>query len=236
MAGFDKSLLQVAANQPALNWSNNTTASSVTNVRVVVFVSYFFSSIAPSGLTIGGQTATRDLRVSSTADRVDVYSYPFTNGLASGSAIVLRASGGSTFNGGVLIGAVALTNVDMTVGGGVAGTGSTTTLPNPATNWGSGTASSAGGIGFGGAGNECATTSETATATTGVLVHHTWESGSQQGFATAYNIGGTNVAGTWASTSTSTTGGIVTYVDATPIVSTASISPVSYGNFYYQQR
>jgi hypothetical protein len=213
VAAFDANLGSTSTSGGALTLTLTTTAAAAALTRIVVLISYWNSSGTAliTGVMVGGTAATRDLRVTHTNgnDIFEIWSVPKAAGLASSSSIVATAAGNMS---GVLMGAVSLSGVDMTNGGGVAGSGSSNAQSG--TNWLSGTASAAGGIAVGGAGNETVTTSEVATATTGTLVHHLWNTTAQQGFATAYNLGGTSVAGTFASTSTATTGGIVAYTDS----------------------
>jgi hypothetical protein len=217
VAGFDANLgiLSSDGSGSPTTLTLTTTGAAAVNTRIAVFISYFLvAGITIGGVTVGGTAATRDLRAinSNARDGFDIWSVPKAAGLALSSAIAVTTSGGGF--SGTFISALSLSGVDLTNGGGVAGTGSSNAQTG--TGWSSGTASAAGGIAVGGAGNETLTTSETATASAGTLVHHTWLSTAQQGIATAYIIGGTNVAGTFASSSTATTGAIVAYIDAVP--------------------
>jgi hypothetical protein len=192
------------------NWNGNggsftTTAAASSATRVVVTITYWDGGLnTVSAVTIGGANATLDKRSTNGSDFYEIWSIPEPSGLASGSTITASLPGGV---GGVLMGAISLSGVDLTDGGGVA---STASASGSGTNFASGTVTSPGGIVVGGAGNET-TSSTTATLTTGTKVHDAWNSGSQQGFTDGYIIGGTNIAGSFSTNSTATTGAAVAY-------------------------
>jgi hypothetical protein len=182
-----------------------TTAAASSNTRVVVTVSYWSPGGTDTSVTVGGANATLDKRTTNGNDIYEVWSIPEAAGLASGASIVVNF--GTATGGGGLVGAISLSGVDLTNGGGVASTASAT---GSGTSFSSGTVTNAGVIVVGGAGNETAA-STTAALTSGTKVHDVWDSGAQQGFVDGYNVGGTSIAGTFSTSATSTTGAAVAY-------------------------
>jgi hypothetical protein len=205
---FDQDLGSTSGNiVTSLTITTPTAAASST--RVVVAVSYWTDEgVRVSSVTAGGAAATQDLQVVN-SDGDDIYeqwSVPEPSGLAAGSQIVVNFDGPT--GGGALAAAMSISGVDLTNGGGVAGTGSSNSQSGE--DWTSGSASPVGGIVVGGAGNETAT-STTATVTTGTKVDDLWNSASQQGLVTGYSVGATGIAGTFSTSSSATTGGVVAY-------------------------
>jgi hypothetical protein len=207
---FDANLGSTHASSVSSSLVLTTSAAASSGTRVVILVSYWAPSTRTTGVAVGGAAATMDERTINPdgADVFEVWSIPQSSGLTSGSLIVASFNGGT---GGVLLGAMSIAGVEMTNGGGVAGTGSSNNQIG--TSWTSGTANAAGGIVVGGAGNEAAT-STTATVSTGTKVHDAWDSGSQQGFVTAHNTGGSSVSGTFSTSTTVAVGGAVAYSSA----------------------
>lgn len=191
---------------------------------MVILFSYFLSTGTVS-LAGGSLSWTRDLHVTNGQDFFDVWSAPAVSGLASSTQLTFTAT--SNF-GGVLIGGVSISGVDMTAGGGVDVTGNTTTT---GTAWSTGSATAViGGIALGGSGAEAASTTETATATSpATLLHHLYNATDGQGFATSWLVvsagGAGAMAGTFAHTSTASTGAVVIYAATGGTTPTPTFQP-----------
>jgi hypothetical protein len=189
-----------------------TINAAAAGTRIIVAVSYWASATVDnlSGITIGGVAAVNDVKKANGSDHFEVWSLIVAAGLASSSLIVASfATAVSAGVGGVLLGASSWN--------GITGVDTTSSATTTGTNFASGSASNAlaDSLFYGGAGNECASTSEPGSMTSGTQLHGAWNASAGQGFKTGYIIatstGSRNVAGTWTNTSTATTGALVIY-------------------------
>jgi hypothetical protein len=219
-AAFDANLGNTSVNNTgtaAFNLVLTTSAAAAALTRIVVVVGYWTNAgPQPSGVSDSGGAYTRDLRVTHTNlhSTLEFWSRAATAGLASGQTITVAfpAGAGANIVGGVLMGAMSFTGLDMTPGAGVNVTG----LSNAQTGtpWTSGSATATfAGMAVGGATYETGTTTSS-TPTLGAEVHDAWLAVGVQGFVThrlAAAVGAVSLTGTLSVSSTATAGGIVVY-------------------------
>lgn len=204
-----------------------TTVAAAANTRLVAIISSWTGiTVDGSQLKVasvvgsGSRTFTDDKRVLNSANSQDVlelWSVPNLSTFAIGGTVTVTFSPTESVNhevGGVLVSLISVANVDLTNGGGVDTTASNANQTGA--SWTTGTATATGpGFAVGGAGNETPS-STTSTPTSGTEIHDLWNSGAQQGIATAYQVvsgaGSVALTGTFSNSgSTATTGGIVVY-------------------------
>lgn len=230
MSAFDSNLgsTTVASTVGGTTVAYNSIAAVAVGGRAVVKVSYFSSSGLTSTMTVGGNSAARDLRVTNGQDYYEEWSVDLPAGLASGSSISTVWSS-ATGVGGRLVGAVSFTGIDAASP--VVTTATSTGLTGA--SWSSGAASNTaiGDVFSGGAGNEDATNPTTSTATSGTELHDAYIANDGQGFATGYKIaaavGSDSITGTFSNVnSTKNTGGLVIYKNA--VAGSAEVLPLAH--------